>query len=188
VANLADELVPALIARLSAAGLAEIEVREGPWKIRLRRPMELAGGGRRSTDRQLRLQGPGSGPAGGAGGGGQRTASGAGTGSRVAPDGRSDGGRVESPGLPVASAPAVGIFRPGNDVVGRRVRAGDRLGAVDMLGVLQEVVAPVDGVAARLLAEAGDGVEYGQPLIEIQPVPVAGGSGDADDRVTGEVR
>ena len=63
-------------------------------------------------------------------------------------------------------------------MVGRRVRAGDRLGAVDMLGVLQEVVSPVDGIAGRLLAQAGDGVEYGQPLLEILAVGATGGSGD----------
>ena len=48
---------------------------------------------------------------------------------------------------------------------GTRVRAGDRLGAVDMLGVAQEVVAPVDGLVGASLVEAGEAVEYGQELV-----------------------
>ena len=48
------------------------------------------------------------------------------------------------------------------------MRAGDRLGSVDMLGVPQEVVAPADGVVGASLVEAGDAVEYGQELILIE--------------------
>ena len=38
IGRLADELIPALIAKLSATGLGEIEVGEGDWTIRVRRP------------------------------------------------------------------------------------------------------------------------------------------------------
>jgi len=38
ISNLADDLLPALIAKLATSGLGEIEVREGAWKARLRRP------------------------------------------------------------------------------------------------------------------------------------------------------
>ena len=51
---------------------------------------------------------------------------------------------------------------------GTRVRAGDRLGAVDMLGVAQEVVAPADGMIGASLVEPGQAVEYGQELILIE--------------------
>jgi biotin carboxyl carrier protein len=51
---------------------------------------------------------------------------------------------------------------------GTRVRAGDRLGVVDMLGVPHEVVAPMDGVIGASLVEAGHAVEYGQELIRIE--------------------
>ena len=37
-----------------------------------------------------------------------------------------------------------------------------------MLGVAQEVVAPVDGVVGREPGRAGDAVEYGQELIVIE--------------------
>ena len=38
IANLADDLLPALIAKLASSGLGEIEVRQGGWKARLRMP------------------------------------------------------------------------------------------------------------------------------------------------------
>ena len=76
----------------------------------------------------------------------------------------------------VATSPAVGIFQPraGGPQPGTRVRAGDRLGAVDVLGVAQEVVAPVDGVVGASLVEPGDAVEYGQELIVIEFAMAAG--------------
>jgi biotin carboxyl carrier protein len=48
------------------------------------------------------------------------------------------------------------------------VRAVDPLGAVDMLGVAQEVVAPIDGLVGQSLVEPCDAVEYGQELIVIE--------------------
>jgi biotin carboxyl carrier protein len=69
----------------------------------------------------------------------------------------------------VATSPAVGIYQPRKDLtVGSRVRAGDRLGAVDMLGVAQEVVAPIDGVVGTSLVEPGEAVEYGQELVVVE--------------------
>jgi hypothetical protein len=38
--RLADELLPALSAKLAASSLGEIEIREGDWRIRLRRPAD----------------------------------------------------------------------------------------------------------------------------------------------------
>jgi biotin carboxyl carrier protein len=69
----------------------------------------------------------------------------------------------------VASSPAVGTFQPRADArAGTKVREGDRLGSVDMLGIPQEVVAPADGVVGASLVEPGDAVEYGQELILIE--------------------
>ena len=63
---------------------------------------------------------------------------------------------------------------------GTRVRAGDRLAFVDVLGVRQEVVSPVDGIVGATLAEAGDAVEYGQELVRLelagQPASAGGGA------------
>ena len=50
-----DALVPALIAKLGALNVGELEVREGDWRIRLRRPAGAESAyGRRATDRPSR--------------------------------------------------------------------------------------------------------------------------------------
>jgi biotin carboxyl carrier protein len=72
----------------------------------------------------------------------------------------------------VATSPAVGIYQPRAELTpGTRVRAGDRLGSVNMLGIPQEVVAPADGVVGAGYADPGDAVEYGQELVAIELVP-----------------
>ena len=164
--RLSTELLPALMAKLGATGLGELEVREGAWRVRLRRPG--AGGATGSTPARERR------PA-------ERVADRT-TVERVerhhdrpsrtqhhGPDG---GARSDARG--VATSPAVGIYRPRTDLtVGDRVRSGDRLGAVDMLGVAQEVLAPMDGIIGSSLAESGDAVEYGQELLVIEGVAMS---------------
>lgn len=243
IGRLADNVLPALIAQLSASVLGEIEVREGDWKVRLRRPADALGPmyGRRATDRPSRSQpghaghghapgavephrggrGRGDGdvpgaPAGddsagalaadpAAGGvssgtpaGGPATESPSGAGgsnglhrhlTAVGP-GPDPGARVgrmghlpEGDELPsagddrtgsfsfraIATSPAVGIFQSRSDVrAGSRVRAGDRLATVDVLGVAQPVLAPADGLVGATLVEHGEPVEYGQELIRIE--------------------
>lgn len=129
--DLADEVLPALIARLRASRLGEIEVRTADWRIRLRR----------DTSAIARAAASGVGPA------------------AVGPDAL-DGS--------VARSSAVGYFTPASDlVVGRSVRAGDLLGTIDVLGIVQEVTAPEGGIITAVLAEDGQAVEYGQALAEI---------------------
>jgi len=48
------------------------------------------------------------------------------------------------------------------------VRAGDRIASVDVLGIPQEVIAPVAGIVGAAMVEAGDAVEYGQELVWIE--------------------
>jgi biotin carboxyl carrier protein len=174
IGRLTEELLPALIAKLGTTQLGELEVREGEWQVRLRRPFGTAPGeGRRATDKPSRSQpgheGHGHGRAapegtrgskGGAGSGARGgAASTNGTGARDEPD------RSRS----IATSPAVGIFTPGPRAAsGTRVRAGDSLGSVNMLGVPQDVLAPVDGIVGSTLVEEGTAVEYGQELIRIE--------------------
>ena len=185
--RLADDLVPALIVKLSASGLGEIEVGEDAWAIRVRRPADASPGhGRRAVDGASRSQ-PGHAGHGHAPGSfeGHRSArdvkaapsahlSGNGAGPGAPFDGPAAGGQRPADGgsdphRVVATSPAVGVFQPRQDIkVGSRVRNGDRLGAVDMLGIPQEVVAPVDGILGASLVEAGQAVEYGQELIVIE--------------------
>lgn len=167
--RLADGLLPALVAKLGATGLGELEVREGEWRVRLRRPADAPSaattGGR--SKRRDRSSGDGAGERGDAG--------------RTRGSSPLEGTTARDESRHLATSPAVGIYRPRTDLAaGTRVRAGDRLGAVDMLGVAQEVVSPADGIVGASLAEAGDAVEYGQQLlvIEFAPPPVStNGSG-----------
>jgi biotin carboxyl carrier protein len=201
IARLTDDLLPALIAKLSSTQLGELEVREGEWQIRLRRPYGTGPGeGRRVTDKPSRSQpgheghghgraavegrasrssGGASGGSGGSGGasGGSGGATGitAGSGaSSASTNGTGGGGRPGGDGgsersRSIATSPAVGTFQPGPRAAsGTRVRAGDSLGAVDVLGVPQEIQAPADGIVGQTLVEAGMAVEYGQELIRLE--------------------
>jgi biotin carboxyl carrier protein len=204
IERLAGALVPALIAKLGSLNVGELEVREGDWRIRLRRPAGSAPTyGRRATDRPSRAHpgheqhghapatpephrttrpvptaaaaatngsgGPGLAPVGPG-----RTAEGAPRRGGIGdPPGAGTGGRSVAQ---IATSPAVGVFQPGPKAAsGTRVRAGDRLGIVDMLGVPQEVVAPVDGIVVGVIVDAGTAVEYGQELVHLEPaVPAEG--------------
>ena len=163
--RLTEDVLPALIAKLGATGLGEIEVREGGWRVRLRRPADgqPAIRSRRPAERSA----------------GDRPERGPDRSTERAPRTlhrplEAKTARTQS--RAVATSPAVGIYRPRADLaVGARVRAGDRVGAVDILGVAQEVVAPVDGILGSSLVESGDAVEYGQEIlvIEFTPTPAS---------------
>jgi acetyl-CoA carboxylase biotin carboxyl carrier protein len=186
--RLADDLVPALVAKLAASGLGEIEVRDSGWHVRLRMPVgEAASGPARRAGAPVRSSAGGPGVAAG-----QGTGPGGGAGSAVTEARRatdrtwealptagglrapiSDPERVPDEHAPrpraVATSPAVGIYRPREGVaVGGRVRSGDRLGVVDVLGVPHDVLAPADGVVGGSYVEPGEGVEYGQELVRIE--------------------
>ncbi len=172
IARLADDLLPALIARLDASGLGELEVRTDTWRIRLRKPFDrrrpipvVEGRRRRAEAADGSRPGRTSEPVGGPSE--ERSA--------VASGGPVDRVALADPLLPAAAAsPAVGYFSPREGwSAGRHVRHGDIVGFVDCLGVRQEVLAPVDGFIGRFLAQPGEAVEYGQPLIQIDlPAPV----------------
>jgi biotin carboxyl carrier protein len=179
--RLTSSLLPALVAKLGASGLGELEVREGSWRVRLRRPLAAGASARRTSgDRAGRTQpgheGHGHAPA--------------------ALEGRRIGGRTlgghstngTDPGEPIAVArgphgeehdepredrrtdalsPAVGVFRPGL-APGARVRQGDRVAVVDQLGIPVDVTSPIDGIVGPTLVDAGDAVEYGEAVVVIE--------------------
>ncbi len=154
IARLADVLVPALVAKLGTASLGEVEIHEGDWHVRVRRAG--AAGPRRERTHRAPLP-------------------------IVAPPGASTpqpAAADPDPGDPVqeaAVASAVGVFKP-SLAVGTRVRAGDRIATVDLLGIALDVVAPIDGILVEVYPQAGDGVEYGEEvaLVEAEPAPAAG--------------
>lgn len=72
--------------------------------------------------------------------------------------------------LGVAS-PAVGFFVYADGLgPGLSVVKGDALGHVEMLGVRHDVRAPRGGTVRNLIAESGEAVEYGQVVVELEPV------------------
>ena len=87
----------------------------------------------------------------------QRTTSASEGVSRATGGGRDDGGAT------VARSPGPKLL------VGQAVSRGDPLGAVDVLGIEQEVTAPKDGIIGRIHVEAGQAVEYGEALASINP-------------------
>jgi acetyl-CoA carboxylase biotin carboxyl carrier protein len=164
LARLSETLVPAIVAKLTGTGLGEVEVREGDWRIRVRRPLGAAGAVSSRRDRP-RLSAVGSHPS-----------------AAHAP------ARVPAPAVPadprraLATSPAVGVFRPGV-AIGSRVRAGDRIAVVDLLGIPQDVTAPIDGTLVDVFVQAGEAVEYGEEIaaIEAEAAPEPGdgaGSGE----------
>ena len=72
-------------------------------------------------------------------------------------------------------ATSVGIFSAARDwAAGDPVTKGASLGAIQSLGHMSEITAPVDGVLTDVLVAGGAPVEYGQPLFGIsQTLPAA---------------
>jgi acetyl-CoA carboxylase biotin carboxyl carrier protein len=145
IARLVDEVLPTLMERLSKSALGELEVRENGWRIRLRRSVANDAASTAQPSRQAHpVMAPG----------------GAGAGSQSGP-------RDASRGL--VSSPAVGYFAPRSGVeVGARVRSGDLVGYIDVLGVRQDVVSPVDGSVREFEVQSGQAVEYGQPIARVE--------------------
>ncbi|MDQ3815269.1 MAG: biotin/lipoyl-binding protein [Armatimonadota bacterium] len=76
----------------------------------------------------------------------------------------------ETPHITVTST-AVGIFRnslPAHHL-GEIVAAGQVIGIVESLKIPNEITAPVEGRVIEVLVEEGQGVEYGQPLVSLEP-------------------
>jgi pyruvate/2-oxoglutarate dehydrogenase complex dihydrolipoamide acyltransferase (E2) component len=51
---------------------------------------------------------------------------------------------------------------------------------VDLLGIAQDVVAPVDGTLAEIMVAAGDAVEYGELVAAVDADPPAPAAADPD--------
>ncbi len=157
IARLAADTLPRLIERMTRSQLGELEVREDGWRIRLRRPVAMAEAdtspGRATTDRP---RAPGAGSATGAHA--ERISS-----------ARSGQSTRPEPTRGTVTSPAVGYFIARDGVSnGLKVASGDVLGHVDVLGVRQEVVAPMDGVVGGLEVESGQAIEYGQRIARVE--------------------
>jgi acetyl-CoA carboxylase biotin carboxyl carrier protein len=82
---------------------------------------------------------------------------------------------VDAVGTVIAS-PSVGLFwrapspsSPPFVEVGARVSAGDTVGIVEVMKLMNHVVAPVAGSVTAIHVANGDMVEFGQPLVVVDP-------------------
>lgn len=94
-----------------------------------------------------------------------------------------DGGAPASSAADAASAkgtkiesPSVGLFwrapSPGAPPfveVGQQVKAGETVAIVEVMKLMNHVAAPVDGVVTAILVENGASVEFGQPIVVVDP-------------------
>jgi biotin carboxyl carrier protein len=145
IARAANELVPELTQRLRRDGLGELEVRYGSLRVRVAANPDSsrAAGGPRVL--------PAAAPA--------------------PPDHASTAASGSSRTAHGVTSPAVGFFAYADGLgPGLAVDKGDALGHVEMLGVRHDVRAPRSGTVRNLVTEAGEPVEYGQLLIELEPV------------------
>jgi acetyl-CoA carboxylase biotin carboxyl carrier protein len=145
IARAANELIPELTQRLKRQGLGELEVRSGSLRVRVAAtpdPAQPLPGGPRVVASSV------------SGGAAARPAS--------EPASR-------APSSHGVTSPAVGFFAYAEGLgPGLAVEKGDALGHVEMLGVRHDVRAPRGGTVRNLVTEAGEPVEYGQLLIELE--------------------
>ncbi len=140
----AAELVPQLSERLARHGLGEIEVRRGDLRVRV--VASVAAPGAVAAPSHAAASHP----------------------ARVVAAAVSAPTPDESHAV---VSPAVGYFLFADGLgPGLVIEKGDALGYVDVLGVRHEVRAPRSGTVRNLVAESGEAVEYGQVVIEIEPV------------------
>ena len=174
LARLSESLVPALVQKLSSSGLGELEVREGDWRIRLRRSAPASAAPPRRTERP-RLGAHGDRDARG------REANPASSTAATGPRPIATGGEASAASRRTAvTSPAVGVFRA-EKAPGTRVRAGDRIASVDLLGIGQDVTSPIDGMVVEVFAQDGEAVEYGEEVAAVQADVTVETDGPAGD-------
>jgi oxaloacetate decarboxylase alpha subunit len=139
----ARELVPQLTRRLERSGLGELEIRSGTLRVRV--------ASARAASPEVNV-----------------------TPVAHAADVAAEAGRqaldpARHPGMQAVTSPAVGFFGYAEALgPGLKVEKGDALGHVEMLGVRHDVRAPRRGTVSHLVSEAGEPVEYGQLLVELE--------------------
>lgn len=141
--------VKALIEMMARGGIADLHLETGAVKLRLRAGQAVA-------------------PAGG----------GAVAAAQAAPS--AAGAAGDMAGGVVVAAPMIGTFyraaKPGEPPfveVGDAVEAGQTVGIIEAMKTMNEIVAEVAGVVADILVANAQPVEYGQPLLRLDPPPSA---------------
>ncbi len=78
---------------------------------------------------------------------------------------------VDEAGLRIIRSQLVGFFGIGPKKVkpGSKVTEDDIVGVITALGIPNEVVAGVNGVVDEVMVKDGEGVEFGQALMKVNP-------------------
>ena len=86
---------------------------------------------------------------------------------------------VEETDAIVIPAPMIGTFyrapKPGEPSfveIGDAVEVGQTIGIIEAMKIMNEIAAEVGGVVIEILAGNGQAVEFGQPLLRLEPRPV----------------
>jgi acetyl-CoA carboxylase biotin carboxyl carrier protein len=138
------ERVEALVNLMKAEGIAELTIESPDFKVSIKRELPPATGGA-SAAPEVAPVGPYA---------------------PQAPEGVTEAGPL------AVRSPAVGRLQLAEGVaVGRVVAAGQVLAVVEAMRIPNEVRSPAAGTILEILATEGAVVEYGQPLITIEPSP-----------------
>jgi acetyl-CoA carboxylase biotin carboxyl carrier protein len=79
-----------------------------------------------------------------------------------------NGTKIDSPSVGLFwRAPAPGA--PPFVEIGGRVGAGETVAIVEVMKLMNHVASPVDGVVTAILVENGAAVEFGQPIVVVDP-------------------
>lgn len=139
-----------LVDVLNEQNLTEIEVQRGDVRIRIRRESNTTANGQASSSTE----------------------------SGQTPQPTSDFVDKDSSRLLTVTSPVVGTFyrSPSPDVEpyveeGDLVSRGQVLCIVEAMKLMNEIESEADGRVVRILVENAVGVEYGQPLFVIEPLP-----------------
>ncbi|WP_405405671.1 acetyl/propionyl/methylcrotonyl-CoA carboxylase subunit alpha [Paracoccus sp. Ld10] len=76
---------------------------------------------------------------------------------------------ADAAGDGVTRSPMPGLVKAVHVVAGQTVVAGDRLAALEAMKMEHSLTAAADGIVAEVLAQPGDQVEAGAPLIRLEP-------------------
>ena len=143
--------VKKLIEMLEESGIAEIEIHEGEESVRVSRQSSVTSAA--SASQTVTQASPPTQPAAGNNGGNAEQAS---------------AGHV-------VKSPMVGIYyespSPGKPPFveqGQKVVKGDILCVIEAMKIMNQVESDASGVITRIMAENGNPVEYGQPLLIIR--------------------
>jgi len=139
-----------LIDLVQQSGIAELEISEGEERVRISRG--VSGAQQAGPVTHMVTLPPAGAPA--------------------APAAPAEGDVAAAPEGHVIRSPMVGTFyrssAPGAKAfveVGQAVKAGDTLCIIEAMKLLNEIEADRDGTVKAILAESGQPVEYGEPLV-----------------------